>query len=200
MTKTQTAKVATTPDVDQFNVVTAIKGLIARGNAYTFATKAAIAHVLATEFADGKVKRGVASKLATDTGMNKGDVSRIARILTDDSKARRAAMGVDVLHIDDNEATLAAAVKVGELFKRETVNGKKVKNDGTVTENEGTVTKSADKSESVDTLALIDEWLRTATPKQYAARVAAITALLAQVDSDRATAQAESDAQAEIAA
>lgn len=191
--------VSTVPNVDRFNVVNAIKGLIAKGDQYGWATKAAIAHVLATEIVEGKIKRGVAAKLSEETGFNKGDLSRIGRIVTDNAKARKAVLLLDVLHIDDNEATLAEAVKVGGLFKRETVNGKKVTKNGTTTESETTVKSGKSESEEIDVLALMDAWLRGATDSQFAARLSLVTNLLATIESDRATAQAEIDS-AEVAA
>ena len=202
------APVVGTPNNDQYNVITVIKGLVQMGRTYTQARDCAIAHVLATDIVgtgkDAKVKRGVAAKLATDTGVNKSDVSRIARIVVDNLKARRAALAIDVLHIDDDAASLAAAAEVGKLFvRKDKAASPKVATASTKgsTESETSVTKSTDetKSESVDVLALIDSWLRDASDAQFAARLVLLNNLLATIESDRAAAQAELDS-AEVAA
>jgi hypothetical protein len=188
-TKTNTKVTnANTDTNDSFNVITATKSLIEKGDRYNQAAIAAIAHMLSLELWEGKIKRGVASKLATDLSYDKGNISRIGKIVATNGKARRAALALDVLHIDDSPETLSVAVKVGAMFKRET--GK--------TADKGTK-KSKSESESVDVLALMDSWLREATDEQYAPRRAQVENLLATIDSERAAAQAEIDSQ-EIAA
>lgn len=198
-----TAAVVGTPNIDntdRFNVITAIKGLIQMGRTYTQARDCAIAHVLGTEYMDGKIKRGVAAKLATDTGLNKSDVSRIARIVIDNSKARKAALAVDVLTIQESPETLNKAAKVGALFMRTdkkptapkvtTPSGEK----GEETTNSGTVTTKP-VSDDVDVTALVDQWLRSATESQFAARMALLENLLATIAAERATSE-ESEADA----
>ena len=201
-TKTNTKPVTKSTDTDKFNVVTATKGLIEKGDRYNQAAIAAIAHILSHDVWEGKIRRGVATKLAADLNYDKGNISRIGAIVVSNHKARRAAMALDILHIDDTPETLMAAVKIGAMFKRQTVKSA-TKSTGTKSEESATTTDATatdKKGEETDVLALVDAWLRGATDKQYAARVALVNSLLATIESERATAQAESDATEQVAA
>ena len=153
-----------------------ISALRVKGDRYGHAGIAGLAHELAIRLDGDKFETNAQKTLSESTGYDKGTVSRIAKIIRTDKAARLAAVKIKVELIESTDTTFAAAVKVGEMFKRQPA-GKGAGADRKATE--------------VDVLAGVHEWLMSADDEQYEARKALVANLLATIDDQRATAAAE---------
>lgn len=155
------------------NVTALIGALDAQGRKFTDARNAVIVHALATG-----VKQSV---IVAESGVDKGDVSRLNKVLTNLAPARvKAIKALDLRSIDASKPdTLAAAVKFGADNLRRVkppVSG-------------AAAGKSADNTtaqEDADPLAGLLDWLIASTPEQYEARTALVLDVLAQADTARA--------------
>lgn len=164
----------------------AIVATLAKSGRYNFAARAGLAHELWLDLdpKSGKIKRGSAAALATATGFDAGELSRMAFILSNDKVARAAAGKFDVLSldgIDSDEATFTAAEKIGSKFTRTAYD--KIKQATTA----GTPAKVKAEKTAADPLADVMEWALAAdSDEAYLARKSAIENMLANIDAERA--------------
>ena len=177
------------------NVTALISTLSARGRDFTRARNAVIAHVLAT---------GVkASLIVEESKVDKGDVSRIAKRLSElkackpttrEGKAYKAILSLDVSAINaDDFTTLSTAIEVGVFLQRVKAvtgaSGGSAKGKG-----QGAVDKSdAGEGESEDMQATVHDFLVNA-PDYSAARALILSAL---DSAERAVAERTAEADSE---
>ncbi len=135
--------------------------------------------------------------VSTATGVDKGDVSRIGKILaTLDVKVQRKIKSLDisVINADDTD-TLAAASALGAAFRRtkSTPAPRASAPEGDAPEGEATVSgATSEPTVDVDPAAILHGWLTEdgLTDAQYAGRVSIVESILANVAAERATAAA----------
>lgn len=168
----KTNRIAAPTTADRVAVIVALR---IKGDRYGHAGIAALAKELYLNLDGDKIKSGAAKSLVESTGYDKGTVSRVGKILREDKSARSAVAKLNVMTIDDNEATLSAAVAVGEMFKRKPATSK---------------TREAAEP---DILADIEAWLNVEDADQFATRMSQIVATLARIEAERDAAPVEDD-------
>lgn len=157
-----------TSDAERYAAVAALR---VKGDRYGHAGIAALAHELALNLNGDKMAAGAATRIADATGYDKGTVSRVSKVVRTNLKARGAALRLNVMEIDKSQANLDAAVKVGEMFKRQP----SVKGEGS---------GAADES-NVDVLAILEAWLTESTDEQIRPRMTQIQDVLKRVARER---------------
>lgn len=156
------------------HVTNLIGALAERGRRFTDARNATIAHALATG-----VKQTV---IVTESKVDKGDVSRINKLVTNLAPARlKALKAIALTDVNpDDLDTLKALVAFGET------NLRRVKATGA----KSAPSKAETADESSDPLAALHAWLLNSTPEQYEARTALVLDVLAQTSDESARAAA----------
>lgn len=164
---TATINATATPEARAAAVFTAR----VQGDRYGHVGLGGLAHELAVRLEGDKLPNGVAAKLVTTTGYDKGTVSRISKIVRTDKKARGSAIRFDIMSFDaTNEASFDAAVKVGLMFKRQPP-----------------AKGSARVKSEVDPIAAIYEWLQGSTDDtQYEGRKSLLADMIVRLDDERA--------------
>jgi len=157
------------------NVTKLIGALDAQGRKFTDARNAVIVHALATG-----VKQSV---IVNESGVDKGDVSRLNKVLTNMAPAKvKTIKSLDVSSLNVNDAdSLASAVKFGADNLRRVkppVSGAAA----------GKGVPNPTAAENADPIAGLYDWLLAATPEEFEARTALVVDVLARVESDRAAA------------
>jgi hypothetical protein len=175
MSKNTSAPVTTS--ADRANAIVALR---IKGDRYGHAAIAGLAHELALNLNGDKLPAGVAKALVESTGYDKGTVSRVGKIVREDRKARGAALKLNVMTIDTTPELLDAAVKVGEMFKRQPSKGAK------------------GEKTAPDMLAILTDWLLE-DGDAYEARKSQVEDLMARMDDIRAQVAADAAAEAEAA-
>lgn len=166
------------------NVTALIAAVAERGRKFTDARNTLIAHAVAHGFKQ--------SVIVAEAGVDKGDVSRLAKVVEGMSKAKLTALKSLVISgmSADDVSTLTAAVTFGEANLRRV----KPAPSGAAAGAAGKTPEQAD--ESADPLAALYDWLLLSTPEQFEARTALVVDVLARVESDRAAAQEELELEA----
>lgn len=154
------------------NVTKLIGALDAQGRKFTDARNAVIVHALATG-----VKQSV---IVAESGVDKGDVSRLNKVMGNLAPTKlRAIKGMSLVGLDATQPdTLAAAVKFGADNLRRVkppVSG--------AAAGKGANTTTA--QEDADPMAALHAWLLAATPDQFEARTALVLDVLATVSAER---------------
>lgn len=175
-------------NADPVKRATAIVALRDKSDRYNSAYIAGIAHELALRFNGKSFEKGAQSALVESLGYDKGNMSRIAAIVKSDAKARGAALKVKVLDIDSTPETLAAAVKVGLMFRRVKSATEPTEPTGEGEETTGGVQN--DPTESTDVLVTVQAWLRAAEGDAFAQRLAHLQDAIETVMAERAAEEA----------
>ncbi len=162
-----------------YNIITngtaLLKVIAERGRAFTDARNAVIAHLLSVDVSQ--------KTIVDESGVDKGDVSRVNKVLQGLKPAQQKALkGLNLGTLDVNDLdSMAAAVKLGTLFRRQKA--------------APAASKSNDKAdkveETLDVAAVVTEWLTTATAEQYDARIVILQNVLDTVAAEREAAQIE---------
>lgn len=101
------AKSTSTP----VNVPQLVRTLDGYGRRYSDARNALVAHLVATG-----VKQ---TDIVTETGLDKGDVSRIAKVVNNNATAKSSAKRISLGGLDpESPSTLSKVAKVGETYFR----------------------------------------------------------------------------------
>lgn len=162
------------------NVSQLIRDLDTTTRDYTNARNALVGHVILTG-----VKQSV---IVAETGLDKGTVSRIAKLakgLT--GRPAKALAGLDVSAMVANDVTtLSTAIALGAKLVR--VHPAKPNTTTADKVDTSTVTVTAD--ENADMLPSLHAWLVASNDKQFAARAKAIADMLAAIKAERAEAVA----------
>lgn len=173
------------------SVTATIATLQSRGRAFTNARNAVIAHALLTG------TKG--SVISTESGVDKGDVSRINKIVKGLNKRTneyKALFSLDVSKLNvDNFESLSAAIALGEGFKRDrtgAAGGAAAGKGQGAAATPSTVNAATGEGEDTDMLATIHEFLVNAP--DFGAAKALVNAAIESAERELAEAAAAADA------